>query len=40
MRLAAFKAYAAHTKEHEPEKYARIAGFATIVKENGARRRA
>ena len=38
-RLAAFKAYTAHTKEHEPEKYAAIAGFARMVEENGARRR-
>ena len=36
--LAAFKAYAEHTKEHEPEKYARIAGLARMVEENGTRR--
>ena len=35
--LATFKACAEHTKEHEPEKYARIAGLVRVVEENGTR---
>ena len=31
--LSTFKVYARHTKEHEPEKYARIAGLARMVEE-------
>lgn len=38
--MAAFKAYARHMKEHEPEKYAAIPGLAGIVEENGTQHHA